>query len=267
MTSTLTTLTKTRRTPVPVVRPVTQLRWLVRSEITKLRSLRSTWAALIGTIAINLGITAIVAGNIEGADFASDPVGNLTSGFLLTMLLVAVIGALSMTSEYTAGTIRLSLSAVPQRGMVLAAKAIAVTVFVFAAGIVSLILDVILSNAMVSQSIPWTADGGVLRFVYASLLLPMAALLALGLATALRSTVAAVSTIAVLYVVGPIIGAFIPEGVAQFLPSFASAGAVSGANVVSDPNLLGANAGMLVVVTFSALALAAGARRLVRRDA
>jgi ABC-2 type transport system permease protein len=260
-----TILTTPIRPRVPKVGRSTQLGWLVHSEITKLRSLRSTWAALLGTIAVNLGITAIVAGSID--DFASDPVGNLTSGFLLTMLLVAVIGALSMTSEYTAGTIRLSLSAVPQRGMVLAAKAIAVTVFVFAAGIVSLVLDVILSNAMVSESIPWTADGGVLRFVYASLLLPMAALLALGLATALRSTVAAVSTIAVLYIVGPIIGAFIPEGVAQFLPSFASAGAVSGAHVVSDPNLLGANAGMLVVVTFSALALAAGARRLVRSDA
>ena len=255
------------RPRVPTVRAATQLGWLVRSEITKLRSLRSTWAALAGTIVINLGITAVVAGNIDGADFASDPVGNLTSGFLLTMLLVAVTGALSMTSEYTAGTIRLSLSAVPQRGMVLAAKAIAVTAFVFVAGVISLVLDLTLANGMVSVDIPWTADGGVLRFVYATLLLPMAALLALGLATALRSTVAAVSTIAVLYIVGPIVGAFIPEGVAQFLPSFASAGATSGANVVSDPNLLGANAGMLVVTLFSAAALAAGAARLVRNDA
>jgi ABC-2 type transport system permease protein len=262
-----TTLTIPIRSRVPIVSPAIQLRWLVRSEITKLRSLRSTWAALIGTIVVNLGITAIVAANIEGADFASDPVGNLTSGVLLTMLLVAVIGALSMTSEYTAGTIRLSLSAVPQRGMVLAAKAIAVTVFVFMAGVISLVVDLILSDLMVSVSIPWTADGGVLRLVYASLLLPMAALLALGLATALRSTVAAVSTIAVLYIVGPIIGGFIPEGVAQFLPSFASAGAVSAAGIESDPSLLGANAGMLVVVMFSAVALAAGARRLVRNDA
>jgi ABC-2 type transport system permease protein len=264
MTATLTTSTRPR---VPAIRPGTQLGWLVRSEITKLRSLRSTWAALAGTIAVNLGITAIVAANISGSDFASDPVGNLASGFLLTMLLVAVTGALSMTSEYTAGTIRLSLSAVPQRGMVLAAKAIAVSALVFVAGIISLVLDLTLANGMVSVDIPWTADGGILRFVYASLLLPMAALLALGLATALRSTVAAVSTIAVLYIVGPIIGGFIPEGVAQFLPSFASAGATSGANVTSDPNLLGANAGMLVVIAFSAVALAAGAARLVRKDA
>jgi ABC-2 type transport system permease protein len=265
MTATLTTPIRSR---VPTTRPIRQLRWLVRSEITKLRSLRSTWAALLGTIVVNLGITAIVAANIEGADFASDPVGNLTSGVLLTMLLVAVIGALSMTSEYTAGTIRLSLSAVPQRGMVLAAKAIAVTAFVFVAGVISLALDLILSDLIVSVSIPWTADGGVLRFFYASLLLPMAALLALGLATALRSTVAAVSTIAVLYIIGPIIGGFIPEGVAQFLPSFASAGAVSSAVAIeNDPSLLSANAGMLVVMMFSAVSLAAGARRLVRKDA
>jgi ABC-2 type transport system permease protein len=264
---TSTTLDRPRRRSTPVIRPSKQLGWLVRSEITKLRSLRSTWAALAGTIVVNLGLTAIVAGSIEASDFASDPVGNLTSGFLLTMLLVAVLGALSMTSEYTAGTIRLSLSAVPQRAMVLAAKAIAVTAFVFAAGVISLVLDLVLANGMVSVDIPWTADGGGLRFVYASLLLPMAALLALGLATALRSTVAAVSTIAVLYIVGPIIGAFIPAGVAQFLPSFASAGAVSGASVASDPSLLGAHAGMLVVVMFSAVALAAGAARLVRNDA
>lgn len=267
MTSTAATVDRPRRPSTPVVGPSTQLGWLVRSEITKLTSLRSTWAALAGTIVVNLGITAIVAGNIEAVDFASDPVGNLTSGFLLTMLLVAVTGALCMTSEYTAGTIRLSLSAVPQRAMVLVAKAIAVAGFVFAAGVISLVLDLSLANGMVSVAIPWTADGGLLRFAYASLLLPMAALLALGLATALRSTVAAVSTIAVLYVVGPVVGAFIPEGVAQFLPSFASAGAVSGANVVSDPNLLGANAGMLVVTLFSAIALAAGAARLVRNDA
>lgn len=265
MTST-TTLDRPRSPSRPAVRPATQLGWLVRSEISKLRSLRSTWAALAGTIVVNLGITALVAGNLETADFISDPVGNLTSGFLLTMLLVAVIGALSMTSEYTAGTIRLSLAAVPQRAMVLAAKAIAVTAFVFAAGVISLGLDLVLANGIVSADVPWTADGGVLRFGYASLLLPMAALLALGLATALRSTVAAVSTIAVLYIVGPIVGAFLPEGVARFLPSFASAGATSAA-AVSDPQLLGANAGMLVVTLFSAVALAAGAARLVRSDA
>ena len=42
---------------------------------------------------------------------------------MLGQLVIAVLGALAVTSEYSTGMIRTSLTAMPRRGVVFAAKA------------------------------------------------------------------------------------------------------------------------------------------------
>jgi hypothetical protein len=59
---------------------------------------------------------------------AFDPVSDSFSGFLYAELAFGAFGVLAITSEYVSGTIRPTLTAVPQRGLLFAAKALVLAV-------------------------------------------------------------------------------------------------------------------------------------------
>src|ERR671921_788483 len=90
-------------------------------EWIKLCSLRSTWWILALTIAGAVGIA--VAVGINTKDAAADLTNNALAGISLGLLLVGVLGVLVMTGEYSSGMIRATLAAIPNRPLVLAAKA------------------------------------------------------------------------------------------------------------------------------------------------
>src|ERR1700689_2670581 len=111
------------------------LKGALASEFTKLRSVRFTYWTLgaLFIVSVGLGI-AITAGT--AANFANNP-GNkagfdatqasLGAFFEIGQLIIAVLGAMAITSEYSTGMIRTSLTAQPRRGVVYAAKAIVFT--------------------------------------------------------------------------------------------------------------------------------------------
>src|SRR5215472_11700625 len=116
----------------------------LRSEFTKLRSVRSTYWTIAALFIVSVGVAAIagagIANNIHnnpwnaaGTDAAQ---ASLIAFFEIGQLIIAVLGALVITSEYSTGMIRTSLTAMPRRGTVYAAKLI---VFGAVALIVSLI--------------------------------------------------------------------------------------------------------------------------------
>ena len=83
-----------------------------RMEWIKLRSLRSTWWTLAVTIAGTVGIGAAVGLNTRNA--TGDLTNNALAGVVPGLLLTGALGVLSMTSEYTSGTIRATLAAIPR---------------------------------------------------------------------------------------------------------------------------------------------------------
>jgi len=104
----------------------------IRSEFTKLRSVRSTYWTIGALFVVSVGIAAIagfgIASNLHnnpwnkaGTDAAQ---ASLIAFFELGQLIIAVLGALVITSEYSTGMIRTSLTAMPRRGVVYAAKLI-----------------------------------------------------------------------------------------------------------------------------------------------
>src|SRR5262245_39514479 len=119
---------------IPVARPAVPAlaarAWDVLSfEWIKLRSVRSNgWTVLIAAV-VTLGITAIIAPSFATAP--GPPPGGLmtplTESFLgyaeYTVIPVSVLGVLVFTSEYSTGLIRTTVTAVPRRWVVLAAKA------------------------------------------------------------------------------------------------------------------------------------------------
>src|SRR5579875_3359937 len=98
----------------------------IRSEFTKLRSVRSTYWTIAALFIVSVGIAAIagfgIANNIHnnpqnkaGMDATQ---ASLIAFFELGQLIIAVLGALVITSEYSTGMIRTSLTAMPRRGVV-----------------------------------------------------------------------------------------------------------------------------------------------------
>ena len=98
------------------------------AEWTKLRSLRSTWWTLALTTLLGLGFAVAVAASVGTDDLAADtlgadPVALVLGATGLAALVLGVLGALQMSSEYASGTISVSLTAVPKRRPLLVAKA------------------------------------------------------------------------------------------------------------------------------------------------
>src|ERR1700744_3056999 len=118
----------------------------IRSEFTKLRSVRSTYWTIAALFIVSVGVAAIagfgIANNLHnnpwnkaGTDATQ---ASLIAFFEIGQLIIAVLGALVITSEYSTGMIRTSLTAMPRRGTVYAAKLIVFTA-------VTLVLSVVTS--------------------------------------------------------------------------------------------------------------------------
>jgi ABC-type transport system involved in multi-copper enzyme maturation permease subunit len=111
------------------------LRGVLASEFTKIRSVRSTYFTIAALIVVSVGIAAIVGFGIAQTvhnnpwqKAGTDGTQNILTPFLfLGQLIIAVIGAMVITSEYSTGMIRTSLTAMPRRGTVYLGKLIVLT--------------------------------------------------------------------------------------------------------------------------------------------
>jgi ABC-type transport system involved in multi-copper enzyme maturation permease subunit len=81
-------------------------------------------------VCVGVGV-CLMRGAATAADRASalanaraDAVTGSLIGLLIGQLVIAVLGSLTITSEYSTGMIRTSLTSMPRRGTVYAAKAI-----------------------------------------------------------------------------------------------------------------------------------------------
>jgi ABC-2 type transport system permease protein len=114
------------------------------AEWIKLRSLRSMLLTpLLGAVASVAVSTSAVRHNATGwahLDAAQkarfDPLGISFNFVIIGVLLFGVLGALVATNEYGSGLIRTTLTATPQRGLVLAAKAVLAGLVLFALAVV-----------------------------------------------------------------------------------------------------------------------------------
>jgi ABC-2 type transport system permease protein len=114
------------------------------AEWIKLRSLRSMLLTpLLGAVACIW--LADMASRNNGAHWAHldavqkaqfDPLGINFNFVIIGILLFGVVGALVATNEYGSGLIRTTLAATPQRGLVLAAKAVLAGLASFALAVV-----------------------------------------------------------------------------------------------------------------------------------
>lgn len=242
----------------------------VRSEWRKIASLRSTWVILVLFIGSSLAFAAVASTVATDEAIGVDgQVASVLGGVVLLAPLVAIFGALVVSAEYTSGTITATLTAVPRRWPVLAAKAVLLVLVVAAASLLAggLALLVFRSSVPAADAYTLTDGPAVAGLLAFAALMVTYALVGLGIATLLRSTAGAVTALVVLLYVLPVILQLTGvEGLAsltQYWPS--STEATLGVNRAAPT--LSTTAAVAVLVGWALVPLTAGLVALQRRDA
>lgn len=128
----------------------TRLSHALRSEWTKIRSVRSTMWTLGVMIVLVVGINLLVVVPIAHSDDPSTPVlAAGLFGLMLGQMAILTLGVLVITSEYGTGMIRTTFTACPQRSRVLTAKAIVFFLLSFVTTTVACAITAMISNAVV----------------------------------------------------------------------------------------------------------------------
>ena len=254
------------------------LRHVVRSEWTKLWSLRSTrWSLLLMFIAqAGLGalISAITMGNWntdEATRIGFNAVDLSLGGFHIAQLAIGVLGVLVITGEYSTGQIRSSLMAVPKRLPVLWGKIIVFAAVVFVLVLVSALVGFFASQEIFTEhavNVTLSAPHALRAVIGVALYLTLTGVMCIALGVIIRATAGAITLFVALILVLPGIVAILPtnlsNSISPYLPSDAGA---TVAQAVQGSNSLAPWTGFAVFCGYVAILVAIAATLLVRRDA
>ena len=250
---------------------------VLRSEWTKLRSVRSTYWSALAAALLTVAVAVLICSRYvyllhrgkDGGGF--EPTELSLSGLDLAQIVVGALGVLAISSEYGTGMIRASLSAVPQRRSFLLAKATVVGVATLLAGeLLSFTAyglgQAILANAGAQSDL---ADPGVLRTVIGGgLYLTAIGLLGFGIGALVRHTAGALSMFFGVLFAPSALADLLPTGwrneVIRYLPVNAGTQIIT---VQRGSNALPPWAGFGVLCLYAAAAIALAVLLITRRDA
>ena len=259
---------------VPVLK-VTQRR-ILRSELTKFRSLRSTVYTMATAAVLMIGIGALLSA-VTASQYKMGPAGiNAVStgldGTVFAVVAFGVLGVLMMSGEYTTGMIRSSLTAVPRRLPVLWAKLAVFAGTTFAVSLVASFISFFLGQALLSShhlNVAITAPGALRSVIGAALYVTVAGLTGVAMGALFRNTAAAISTFAGVFFVIPPLAQLLPASVsnhlAPYLPSNAGEALWGGAHGL--PDALSPWTGFALLCGYAVVFICAAAWRLRRADA
>jgi ABC-2 type transport system permease protein len=258
------------------------MRPALHAEWTKLRTVASPRWLLLGmiaaTVVFSAGATSVVTCMSAGCG------GDMTKlsliGVELGQALAAILAVLVISGEYSSGMIRTTLTAMPRRATVFAAKAITLTGVVAVAGTTA-VLGSLLAGRLILPRHGFTAtrgypalslaDGPTLRATAGSILyLALIALLSLGIAAIVRDSATSIGVILSLLYLLPVISQVIGNPhwqrlLQQIAPMSAGLAIQATTNLHSLP--VSPWAGLGVTTGWAAAALVAGGLLIRKRDA
>jgi hypothetical protein len=254
-----------------------QLADVLRSEWCKLRSVRSAVWALAATVIFNVAVAAVLGIVLPGHLSAHqketiDSVRVSLGGLHLAQVAIGLLGVLAITGEYTTGMIRATLAAVPQRRLLLTAKALVLTAAALVTGTAASFAAYLVFEALLPAGDPMRttlAGPGVLRAVTgAGLYLAALGLLGFGLGAVIRSSAGAVAALLGLLFIPALLAALLPASWQDTVGPYLPMNAAEAVYITHpQPATLGPWAGFGVFCGYAAAALAAGFILITRRDA
>ena len=215
------------------------------------------------------------------------PVNQELAGVFIGLISVVVAGALFITAEYRRGMIRLTLTASPRRGRVLAAKALVLGGITFAAGLIGAAGAVWAGNRLLAGNgyaiDPATTLTQVRVIAGTAALTAVAAVFALGVGAILRHGAGAVTVVVTAIILPYLLAAafpVLPAGAADWLLRLTPAAGFAIQQAIPAYPQVAASytpvqgyfplapwAGFAVPCGYAALVLALAAVLLRRRDA
>ncbi|MBV2354993.1 ABC transporter permease [Streptomyces sp. J2-1] len=254
-------------------------RRVLASEWAKLWSLRSTWITLtLGLLfLVAFGVIAAIrykalAGSPRiGGDFAASTAVSLSLfGANFAQLALGVLGVLITAGEYSTGTIRSTMTAVPRRLPVLWSKAAVYGVVALVVGLVGAFVAFLIGGGLLAGTPAALGLGhaGVLRSLLgAGLYLGLVGVVGIALGALLRSVAGAVAVLIAALMLIPGLATLLPtswqDNVTPYLPSNAGHAMFA---LTQDPTTLSPLTGLLVFVGWTVLVLAGAGYRMVRSD-
>jgi ABC-2 type transport system permease protein len=251
---------------------------VLRAELAKLTTIRSTYWALLVAFAANVGFAvlaaALLAPRLKPGDLAHVDVVQLAlAGLHLSQVAFGVLGALIITGEYSTGMIRTTFAAVPRRRTVLAAKGLVFAGTTLVTATLSTVAAYLaFLAALPAHTLTGTAlsDPGVTRAVLGGgLYLTVYGLLGFGLGALLRSSAAAIATLLGVLFVPPLLLDLLPGSwkttVGPYIPMQSGSQIFVAAR--REAVSLAPWTGFGVFCLYAAVALLAGFLVVNRRDA
>jgi hypothetical protein len=228
--------------------------------------------------------TIVGSGDIAAYSGPGDDVVQLSLiGFIVGVVVVCAVGVLYVTTEYKHGMIRTSFTVSPQRGRVLATKAIVIAGVAFAVGLIAALISFQLGQPILrengfappafdtmslSDPIVWRAITG------SAILLALVAVLSLCIAVITRRSASAITLVIALTVLPLLAGFGLPAGPAGWLMRLTPAGGFALQRVVEptehlvDPvAMIAPVEGLVVLLAYAAGAFVLAGFLLNRRDA
>lgn len=269
---------------VPAVPPlafkgrVTQ--WhVVRSEWTKLHSLRSTrWSvgvAVVLTIGFSCLFAAILSarwGHMSPHERANrQPLDVAQAGINVSQLAIMVLGVLVITGEYSTGMIRASMTAVPRRLPVLWAKLGVYAAVSFLLMLPSVVIAFFASQAILSRhhilQISFSHPGVARAVIGGALYLTLIGVFALALGAIVRNTAGGIATfVGLFFVIPPLLNVLPTSWQNAINPYIPNSAARSIFQLTHGTHSLSPAGGLALFAAYTAAAVVIAAILLVRRD-
>lgn len=255
----------------------------IHSEWIKIRSLRSTWIGMAAAAIVMIGFGAIAAaaatGSVAGPGDGNgpfggggDPLTTVLTGSTFAVLLIGVLASLGGAREYGSRMITATVAAVPRRGQVVVAKAVALAAVVVPTAMIAVLGSYGVGMGILSASDAPTVsltDSGVLTSLLGMTgYLTAIALIGLGMGVLLRSVAGSIGVVVGGILILPnIAGALLPDSwdtILRFLPSSAAASFTE--VEAASTSTLSAGTGVAVLAAWVLATLGAAIAVMRRRD-
>ncbi|NJC68604.1 ABC transporter permease [Planosporangium thailandense] len=254
----------------------------LRAEWTKIRTVRSTLWSLVAMAGISIGLMSLIAWATmhRWARFEPREKANLTQHPLeivlarpvfVCQLVVAVLGVMVISAEYTTGMIRSTLQAQPRRLTILAAKIAVFAVLMLVVGELLSFAAFFVGKQIIAGHIPVSlGDAGVTRSVIgAGLYLAVLGLFSLAFGAILRHTAGAITTVLGLILIVSNLTGLLPDSWGHHINAWmpTNAGLLILQPHQAPDDLLSPWQGLAVFSGWTVLLLAVAAVLFKKRDA
>ena len=258
------------------VHSVNQAR-VLKMEWIKFTTLRSTWIALAiamaGTVAVGALASWAIASRWSHLDLGErltfSPITQSLTGVYLAQLVIGVLGVLFISSEYSTGMVRATLSVAPHRLPVLWAKQLIFAVVTFVLMLATAFVAFFVGQGLLgSHGTTLSAPDALRSIVGVAVYLTLVGIIAVSSGFILRNTAGGIASVVGLIIVLPALAHVLPQSwqhnYVPYLPSNAGGALYT---IHPDPGTLSPWAGFLVMCLWAAAFVVVAAVLLKRRDA